>query len=61
MTAINFEVLIAVVQRSAFKYSFGFLNQELYDSSVYTPVFCASDGDVQHSSLLVCTKYPLFY
>ena len=35
-------------------------NQELHDYSVYTPVFCASEGNVQHSSLRVGTKSPLF-
>ena len=35
-------------------------NQELHDYSVYTPVFCASEGNVQHSSPRVGTKSPLF-
>ena len=47
MTAINFEVLIAV----------GFKPRT---SQLYTPVFCATEGNVQHSSLCVGTKYPLF-
>ena len=47
MTAINFDVLIAV----------GFKPRT---SQSYTPVFCATEGNVQHSSLCVGTKYPLF-
>ena len=47
MTAINFDVLIAV----------GFKPRT---SQLYTPVFCATEVNVQHSSTLFDTKCTLF-
>ena len=56
MTAINFEVLIAVGSQEVH------LSVLLVSrtSQLYTPVFCASEVNVQHSSTLVGTKCTLF-